>query len=130
MYCDVDSQYLKIGVLDLYTNHRPGGMSEGSTQVEKASRARIGDESRGDDLAEWEVFLREDEDAKMTHVGSVSAATAEAAHEHASKLFGWFASDVWICPAEEMHRFSTHSLGPKGEDATPEDGTEPRTHEF
>ncbi len=105
-------------------------MTEGSTQVEKASRARVGDEQRGDDLTEWEVFLRDDEDATMSHVGSVSAPTAETAHEHASKLFGWFASDVWICPADEMHRFSTHSLGSKADDATPEDGTESRTHEF
>ncbi len=105
-------------------------MDDGSTQVEKASRTRVGDEDRGDDLPEWEVFLRDDEDANMSHVGSVSAATAETAHEHASRLFGWFASDVWICPAGEMHRFSTHSLGPEGEDATPEDGTESRTTEF
>lgn len=105
-------------------------MSDGSTQVEKASRTRVGDEPRGDDLAEWEVFVRDDENATMSHVGSVSAPTAETAHEHATRLFGWFASDVWLCPSEEMHRFSTHSLGPAGEDATPEDGTEPRTHEF
>jgi len=66
----------------------------------------------------------------MRHVGSVSAPTPEKAHEHASRLFGWFADDVWVCESSEIHRFSTHSLGEPGEDATPESGTERRQHEW
>ncbi len=105
-------------------------MDNGSTRLEKASRACVGEEPRGDPHEEWEVFVRGDETDRLRHVGSVAAPTADEAHEHASRLFGWFASDVWICPAAEMHRFSTHSLGEPGPTATPEDGTESRTQEF
>lgn len=105
-------------------------MDHGSTQVEKASRARVGEEERGDPHDEWEVFVRGDQTDRLRHVGSVSALTPEVAHEHASRLFGWFATDVWLCAASEMHRFSTHSLGPAGPDATPESGSEERTREF
>ena len=130
-------------------------MDDGSTRMEKATRARVGEEPRSDPLPEWDVFVREDagssladahegtdersssspgsqarQDGVMRHVGSVSAPTPEAAHEHASRLFGWFADDVWICESSEIHRFSTHSLGEPGETATPDSGTEPRQHEW
>ncbi|MFB6233889.1 MAG: Htur_1727 family rSAM-partnered candidate RiPP [Halopenitus sp.] len=78
--------------------------------VERPTRTPNGDAPRGDDLAEWEVFVRSDRDDRLRHVGSVSAATPEAAHEHAARLFSWYASDVWICPAAAVHRFSAHEL--------------------
>jgi len=56
------------------------------------------------DSPEWEVFLRESPDEPMTHVGSVSAATADAAREDAAALFGRFADDLWLCPAAEVTR--------------------------
>ncbi|WP_256390924.1 Htur_1727 family rSAM-partnered candidate RiPP [Natronoarchaeum rubrum] len=137
-------------------------MDDGSTQLEKSTRARVGEEPRGDPLPEWDVFVREDAESRsdssspsqaqespggvMRHVGSVSAPTPEKAHEHASRLFGWFADDVWVCESSDIHRFSTHSLGEPGEDAeahsassphsqaredaTPESGTERRQHEW
>ncbi len=105
-------------------------MDDGSTRLEKSTRARVGEEPRGDPLPEWDVFVREDAGGVMRHVGSVSAPTPEKAHEHASRLFGWFADDVWVCESSEIHRFSTHSLGEPAEDATPESGTERRQHEW
>lgn len=53
---------------------------------------------------EWEVFIREAPDDPMTHVGSVSAATADVAHEQTMALFGRFAEDLWLCPADAVER--------------------------
>lgn len=78
--------------------------------VDRPTRTANGGEPRGDDLAEWEVFVRSDRDDRLRHVGSVSAPTPEAAHEHASRLFSWYATDVWVCPAAAVHRFSEHDL--------------------
>jgi len=78
--------------------------------VDRPTRTSNGGAPRGDDVAEWEVFVRSDRDDRLRHVGSVSATTPEAAHEHASRLFSWYASDVWICPAAAVHRFSGRDL--------------------
>jgi rSAM-partnered protein len=91
--------------------------------VEKAERSEVGTEPRGDPTREWEVFVREDADDPLRHVGSVSAPDAEIAHEQASRLFAWYAEGLWLCPAEEVHRFSTHDLG---EDAAEEETELPR----
>ncbi|WP_135822812.1 Htur_1727 family rSAM-partnered candidate RiPP [Halostella litorea] len=98
--------------------------------VEKARRNEVGDNPRGGDGREWEVFVREDADEPMQHVGSVSAPSPEVAHEQATRLFAWFATDVWICPADETHRFSTHDLDDEAEPAPHPDGPEGRTHEL
>jgi rSAM-partnered protein len=105
-------------------------MDDGPTRLEKTTRARVGDQPRGDPLPEWDVFVRDEGSGPMRHVGSVSASSPAAAHEHATRLFGWFASDVWVCESSDLYRFSTRSLGEQGEDATPDSGTEPRTHEL
>lgn len=76
------------------------------------------------------MFVREDEADPMRHVGSVSAPTAEVAHEQATRLFAWFAADVWICPADETHRFSTHELDDEATAAPHLDGEEGRTQEL
>lgn len=91
--------------------------------VEKAQRSEVGDHPRDDEQREWEIFARKDESSSMRHVGSVSAPSPGIAHEQASRLFAWFATDVWICPADETHRFSTHDLDDEAAPApTSEDG--------
>ncbi|WP_049925643.1 Htur_1727 family rSAM-partnered candidate RiPP [Halopiger goleimassiliensis] len=77
--------------------------------VEKTRRRRV--ESDGDDrdAARWEVFCRDDPTDPLRHVGSVVADDAEEAHEHAARLFGWYAVDVWVCPATSVARFSTRA---------------------
>ena len=88
--------------------------------VEPADRSRVGEEARGDPTREWEVFVREDADDPLRHVGSVSAPNAEIAHEQSSRLFAWYADDLWLCPADEVRRFSTHDLA-GADGATPAD---------
>lgn len=78
--------------------------------VEKEDRSRVGEAPRGDPTREWEVFVREDDEEPLRHVGSVSAPDAEVAREQSSRLFGWYADDLWLCPADEVRRFSTHDL--------------------
>lgn len=92
--------------------------------VDRPTRTSNGGEPRGDDIPEWEVFVRADRDERLRHVGSVSAATPETAHDHASRLFAWYATDVWICPAGAVHRFSEHE---DGEADTSDEGAEADT---
>jgi len=98
--------------------------------VEKARRSKVGDSSRGGDNREWEVLVREDETDPMRHVGSLTAPSPEVAHEQATRLFAWFAADVWVCPADETHRFSTHDLDDQATPASHPVGEEGRTHEL
>lgn len=97
--------------------------------VEKARRGRVDEEPRAGEERAWEVLVREDGNGPLRHVGSVTAPDADEAHERATRLFAWFADDVWLCPAEEVVRYST-AAAEEGEPATPEDGSEPRTHEL
>jgi rSAM-partnered protein len=71
-----------------------------------AERTRVTDEPRSATGREWEVFVREDADAPLKHVGSVTAGDADGAHEHASALFDWVAEAVWVCPADETRRYT------------------------
>ena len=82
---------------------------------ETAERSRVGDQPRGVDEPEWEVFLREDGADPLRHVGSVSAPSADVAHEQATGLFAWYASDVWVCPAGAVRRSSTRALDEEAE---------------
>jgi len=77
---------------------------------------RTGDPSgpRSADGRRFEVFVREEAADPLRHVGTVAAPTPDAAHEEASKLFAWYARDVWVCPASETHRYSAESLGETG----------------
>ncbi|GAB3681600.1 hypothetical protein GCM10028857_06070 [Salinarchaeum chitinilyticum] len=93
--------------------------------VEKADRDEVGAEPRGDPSREWEVFVRDDADEPLGHVGSVSAQTAEIANEQASRLFAWYADDLWLCPADEVRRFSTHDLDDDEREATDSNGDAP-----
>ncbi|MEZ3162865.1 Htur_1727 family rSAM-partnered candidate RiPP [Halorubrum sp. RMP-47] len=100
--------------------------------VEKTDRRENANGPRSADGRRFEVFVREAESDPLRHVGTVAAPTPEAAHEEASKLFAWYARDVWVCPAAEVSRFSAEALaddaegGASAEDA---DDDEPRVYE-
>jgi len=81
------------------------------------------DAPRGDTSREWEVFCRETESEPLTHVGSVSAPTADIAREQAATLFEHAAAALWLCPADETVRVQERDLG-VGETAAaePDDG--------
>lgn len=78
--------------------------------VESVRRERVAGDRRGTPLPQWEVFLREDRDKRLHHVGSVSATSVEEAVDNASRLFGRYAADLWVCPAEAVERYSTRPL--------------------
>ncbi|WP_232701771.1 Htur_1727 family rSAM-partnered candidate RiPP [Halobacterium wangiae] len=73
-------------------------------------RTRVLETPRSATGREWEVFVRADARGPLKHVGSVTAADADDAHERAATLFDWTATDVWLCPAEETRRYTTHRL--------------------
>jgi rSAM-partnered protein len=78
------------------------------------------DDPRRDGVREWEVFVASDATEALRHVGSVSAPTAEAAHKHAGTLFP-DTETLWLCPTDEVARFSTRTLGARPEDSTEAD---------
>ncbi|WP_255198737.1 Htur_1727 family rSAM-partnered candidate RiPP [Halorarius litoreus] len=78
--------------------------------VERTSLTRVDDHPRTATGREWEVFVRESESAPLRSVGSVTAPTSEAAHEQASALFAWYATELWLCPADEVVRYTSHDL--------------------
>ena len=102
--------------------------------VEKTDRDEDANGPRSADGRRFEVFVREEESDPLRHVGTVAAPTPDAAHEEASKLFAWFARDVWVCPAGEVSRYSAESLagdepeGP-GDSESSDDADEPRVYE-
>ncbi|ELZ16472.1 hypothetical protein C477_15610 [Haloterrigena salina JCM 13891] len=92
--------------------------------VEKARRERIEAGERGNPTPQWEVFLREEPGDPLRHVGSIAAGSESEAHEHASRLFGWYAVDVWLCPADAVGRYSTRGLGEAERSDDDGDGTD------
>ncbi len=92
-------------------------MNDGET-----ARSRV-NEPRHDGVDEWEVFLGTDSAEPLTHAGSVTAPTAEAAHEHAGALFG-DARTIWLCPTDDVARFTARTLGESagGNEGTDDDG--------
>lgn len=97
--------------------------------VERPERYRVGDHPRDATESEWEVFVREESPDPLRHVGSVTAPDATVAYEQATRLFAWYATDVWVCPAGVTHRFSTHDLDDEADPVERETGTEERVHE-
>ncbi|NEU57087.1 Htur_1727 family rSAM-partnered candidate RiPP [Halorussus sp. MSC15.2] len=100
--------------------------------VEKARRAKV-EESRPDADPAWEILARDDADDPPRYVGTVRAADAETAHEEATRLFCWYAHEVWVCPTGEIRKFSADAAADAAEEsdlAVPESGTEGRTHEL
>lgn len=94
--------------------------------AEEGQRSKLDERPRSATEREWETFVRESESDPLRHVGSVTAPTAEVAHEQASTLFGRFATDIWVCPATEVSRFSTETLG--GEPGDSERGADTETN--
>ncbi|GAA0551240.1 Htur_1727 family rSAM-partnered candidate RiPP [Halorubrum ejinorense] len=97
--------------------------------VEKTSRSEDAAGPRSADGRRFEVFVRDEESDPLRHVGTVAAPTPDAAHEEASKLFGWYARDVWVCPAGEVSRYSAEPLageadGDEGGEAADDEGGE------
>jgi len=96
--------------------------------VEKTDRDENANGPRSADGRRFELFVREAESEPLRHVGTVAAPTPDAAHEEASKLFAWYARDVWVCPAAEVSRFSAESLA--DDDAERDaDADEPRVYD-
>ncbi|ELY89276.1 Htur_1727 family rSAM-partnered candidate RiPP [Natrinema altunense] len=89
--------------------------------VEKARRSAVESDERGNPTRQWEVFVRNEEGDPMRHVGSVAAASGSEAHEHASRLFGWYAADIWLCPADEVERYSTRGLAETAQERSDDD---------
>jgi rSAM-partnered protein len=87
-----------------YTREEPTPMNDDQT-----GRSRV-DAPRHDGVDEWEVFFRTEPTEPLFHAGSVTAATAEAAHEHAGALFE-DAESIWLCPTDDVARFTTRTLG-------------------
>lgn len=98
--------------------------------VERPERGRLGDGDRAPRGREWEVFVREDGADPMRHVGSVRAPDPEAAHQVASRLCSWYATDIWICPSAAVDRYTSHDLAESREPTAPPAGDEPRTREW
>jgi rSAM-partnered protein len=92
--------------------------------VEKTDRSEGENGPRSADGRRFEVFVREAESDPLRHVGTVAAPTPDAAHEEASKLFAWYARDVWVCPAAEMSRYAAESLAGDESEAS-DDAAEP-----
>ena len=105
--------------------------------VEKTDRTEDANGPRSADGRRFEVFVREEESDPLRHVGTVAAPTPEVAHEEASKLFAWYARDVWVCPAAEVSRYSAESLagdeperpGDSAASDDADDADEPRVYE-
>ena len=103
--------------------------------VEKTDRRENANGPRSADGRRFEVFVREAESDPLRHVGTVAAPTPDAAHEEASKLFAWYARDVWVCPAAEVSRYSAESLADEEPDeesdeaAAADEADEARVHE-
>ncbi|ELY42439.1 Htur_1727 family rSAM-partnered candidate RiPP [Natronorubrum sulfidifaciens] len=85
--------------------------------AETSQLERVETDERANPQRQWELFVRETEAESLTHVGSVAAANATTAHEHASRLFGEYAVDLWLCPADEVERYSARSLTAETDDS-------------
>lgn len=82
-----------------------------------AERVTVARRPRADDETAFEVFVREDADEPLRHVGSVAAEDESGAYERATRLFAWHADDVWVAPAGAFERFTTHDLDDEAEPA-------------
>lgn len=98
--------------------------------VEKAQRGAVEERRRDADAdPEWEVFAREEDGDPLRRVGAVRANDADEAHEQATRLFCWYADEVWVCPADEIRKYSTDATD-DSEASVPEPSDEGRYHEL
>lgn len=78
-------------------------------------RERSPDQPRSATEREWDVFVRHRTSDPVQHVGSVTAQSPDVAHEQAAVLFDSGARDIWVCPADELRRYSAESLAEQPE---------------
>lgn len=97
--------------------------------AEHNDRSPVDDGPRSATEREWDVFVREETADPLRHVGSVTAPSPDVAHEQASSLFDRWARDVWLCPADAVHRYTSHSLAESDGGATREADTTERGDE-
>ncbi|EMA46065.1 Htur_1727 family rSAM-partnered candidate RiPP [Halococcus saccharolyticus] len=97
--------------------------------VEKSKQYRVGDQPRDAVEQEWEIFIRNEKTDPLRHTGSISAPTADVAHIQATKLFRWYATDIWLCPASDVRRYSTYTLDEQADSVSPDEEGEKRSHE-
>lgn len=98
--------------------------------VEKSDREKVPSGRRAPDGREWEVFIRDEASDPLRHVGSVRAPGPDHAHESASRLFGWYATDIWVVPADTVHRYVGETLSDDARPVNGDGGDEERTVEF
>ena len=79
--------------------------------TDDANTFEDGDQPRGRQSSEWEVFVRETADQPLQHVGSVTADDRERAYEQAQTLFEEPAA-LWLTPAEAVTRYTDPALTP------------------
>ena len=96
---------------------------------ERSQRFRVGDQPRDAVEREWEVFVRDVKKDPLQHVGSISAPSAEVAYEQATKLFARDATGIWLCPADAVSRYSTHTFDDNADPVPVDTGGEDRTYE-
>ncbi|WP_135663677.1 Htur_1727 family rSAM-partnered candidate RiPP [Halorhabdus rudnickae] len=79
--------------------------------TDDANTFEEGNQPRGRQSREWEVFAREAAEEPLTHVGSVTADDRETAHEQAATLFEDPLA-LWLTPAEAVARYTDPALTP------------------
>jgi rSAM-partnered protein len=92
-------------------------------QADTPDRRRVA-APRADETREWEVFVREDPEEPLRHVGSVTAPSADIAQEAAGTLFDHTAETVWCAPTDEVARFTTRELGSEYPESADEESTD------
>jgi rSAM-partnered protein len=97
--------------------------------VQKPVHYRVEHQPRAGEDSSWEVFVRDDADDQLRHVGTLPAPSERQAYDRARRLFGWFVHDIWLTPAADVGRFSADPPSPTAEPVDPENGEESRIHE-
>ncbi len=97
---------------------------------DQPTRQKAEPRSGEDTSQEWEIFIRLDKGDPMRHAGSVTAPSADIAHEHTSQLLIHHAQDVWVTLADNMHRYSTYRLDGQDRRETLESSVESQAQEI
>ncbi|GAA0458981.1 Htur_1727 family rSAM-partnered candidate RiPP [Halococcus dombrowskii] len=96
--------------------------------AEQSNWSRVGEQPRDAVDREWEIFVRNETTDPLQHVGSVSAPTIEAARTQATTLFGRYATDLWLCPAADVRRYSRTTIDERAVSIDPAKERDERGH--
>jgi|SRR5699024_6521503 len=96
--------------------------------AEQSNWSRVGEQPRDAVDREWEVFIRNESRDPLQHVGSVSAPTIETARTQATTLFGRYATNLWLCPATDVWRYSRTTIGERARSIGSEGERDERGH--